>query len=155
MAVPLPASQTFTVYSNQKYTDIIYQYGLAHESSTRSAAYYQDAYRNNQNYLTYNTIQNVFQTLRTTGSFARQLREVGPTNDVAIENVVLQMVTENPRISICATAQEVCISHIRVWRIINPEDLYPYKLTSTPEQLPGDVEHHMFFCNWFAQAQIM
>ncbi len=46
-----------------------------------------------QNYRTYNTIQN------TTGSFACQLGEVGPTNDVAIENAVLQMTAENPRIN--------------------------------------------------------
>ncbi len=38
-------------------------------------------------------------------------------------------------------AQELNISHVRVWRTINAECLYLYKVTSTPELLPGDVKH--------------
>ncbi len=64
---------------------------------------------------------------------------------MAIENGVLQMVAKNPRISIYAIAQELGISHARVWRIINADGLYPYKKTPTPELLPSDVEHYMFF----------
>ncbi len=64
-------------------------------------------------------------------------------------------VAKNPHVSICATTQEHGITHVRVWRIVNAEGLYPYKLTPTPELLPGDVEHRMFFCNWFIlQAQV-
>ncbi len=95
MAVSRPARQTFTVYSNQQYADMIYQCGPANGSCRCTAVYYRDAYFNCQNYATYNIIQKKFQKLPTTGSFVRQLREVGPTNDVGIENVVLQMVTEN------------------------------------------------------------
>ncbi len=114
MAVSGPARQTFTVYSNQEYADMIYQYGQVNKSSRHAAAYYRDAYPNHQNYLTYNTIQNMFQRLCTTSSFARQLQEVGPTNNEAVENAVLQMDAENPRISSCAIAQELSISHIPV-----------------------------------------
>ncbi len=53
--------------------------------------------------------------------------------------------TSVPHISIRAIAQELGISHVSVWRIVNAEGLYPYKLTSAPELLPSDVEHRMFY----------
>ncbi len=52
---------------------------------------------------------------------------------------------KNIRISNHAIAQELGIPYVQVWRIVNSEGLYPYKLTPTPELLSGDVEHSMFF----------
>ncbi len=85
--------------------------------------------------------------------FAHQLEEIRPTNNAAIENMMLQMVAKNLCINIRSIAQELSIfqfefrESLKAYIHINWHQHKNYFLVMS--------NITCFFCNWFIQGQII
>ncbi len=62
------------------------------------------------------------------------------------EERILELIQENPRISVREITRETGIPPTTVSQILNSNGMYPYHLTSVAEILPKDLERRLNFC---------
>lgn len=86
-----------------------------------------------------------------TGSVHRQatLDASRPTrHDDDLEDVVLDIFSSNPTRSTRASAQELGVNHVRVWRILNSHGQHPYHYQRVQSLTPSDYRSRVTFCRW-------
>lgn len=77
---------------------------------------------------------------------------VRPQRVVNVEQEILDIVEDNPRISTRQLARQVAVvSHQTVWRILREAQLYPYHVQKVQALLPTDHPLRTTFCEWLLQ----
>jgi hypothetical protein len=66
----------------------------------------------------------------------------------ALEEMVLDMVAQDPCRSTRGIARELGVEHRAVHLIFQDEDLYPYHYLQVQGLMPHDY-HHLQYCEWF------
>ena len=89
----------------------------------------------------------VYQTLRDTGTLPgiRIEAERHVNEGVDEEEGIIQMVQCSQRASTRRIARSLCVPHMRVWRTLHAEGMYPYHARHLR---PGDFVQRLEFCKW-------
>jgi len=83
----------------------------------------------------------VYQTLRDTGTL--------PGVRIAAERDVNEgFDEENPRASTRRIARRLRVPHMRVWRTLHAEGMYPYHVQRVQHLRPGDFAERLDLCKW-------
>jgi hypothetical protein len=67
----------------------------------------------------------------------------------ALEEMILDMVAQNPCHSTRGVAQELGVQHCSVHLILQDEDLYPYCYSRVQSLMPYEYHHCLQYCEWF------
>ncbi len=65
----------------------------------------------------------------------------------------MELIQENPHVSVREIARGTGIPLTTVWRILNSNGMYPYHLTPVATILPGDLERRLNFCHWMVEVE--
>lgn len=91
--------------------------------------------------------------LQATGTFNVSMVDTGVEKSVhrsvASEEDVLRRFEENPRTSTRAVGNEVDASKNYVWRVLNGEGKYPYRIQNVHELKPQDYPRRVDCSRWF------
>lgn len=144
-----------TTYTAEEYTDMHFLYGLASGSSSKAAKLYQAEYKNRR-HPTDKTFTNLHLRLSQTGCVFTETKERGCTeisdeDRVKLEEKILEMVQNNPRISTREIANRTGASRSDVWRILSDDELHPHHLLKVQHLLPEDFPRREEFCRWLHQ----
>jgi hypothetical protein len=66
----------------------------------------------------------------------------------ALEEMVLDIVAQNPCRSTRGIARELDVEHRTVHLILQDEDLYPYHYSRVQGLMPHDYHHRLQYCEW-------
>ncbi len=94
--------------------------------------------------------------LKELGCFYTTASEQPLRRSIEDKERILELIQENPRMSVQEIAREIHIPPTTVWQILNSNRLYPYHLTPmTPVAtiLPGDLERRPNFCQWMVEVE--
>jgi len=148
----LGASVTFTIpfrFSVAEYADMIYVYGFCDGNSVQAVAEYQQRFPNRR-IPTQRMFTGVYQTLRDTGTLpgVHIAAECDVNEGVDEDEGIVQMVQTSPRASTRRFARHLRVPHMRVWRTLHAEGLYPYHMQRVQHLGPGDFAARLEFCKW-------
>lgn len=110
--------------------------------------------RQHPNFKTFTAVHN---RLRETGTFKFNMADTGRdrlVRDVQLEEDVLQMFERNPSTSTRVVGRELGCGKSTVWRILNGEGLYPFKLQKVQALKPADYPRRVDFSRWFLHMDI-
>lgn len=95
------------------------------------------------------------QRLLERGTVYKQPSEVGPARqNVNVDELVLNMVEDNPQISSRQLASEVGVSQWKVLSILHENQFHPYHFTQVQALEPQDYAPRIQFCRWLLNADI-
>jgi len=64
------------------------------------------------------------------------------------EDGIVQMVQSSPRASTRRIARRLHVSHMRVWRTLHAEGMYPYHVQRVQHLGTDDFTERLEFCQW-------
>lgn len=138
-------------YSNEEQTDMHFCYGLANGVSLQARRLYGERFPRRR-LPDARTFDSVHRRLRANGSFHTQNHaDAGrnnPAGNIDLVGYVLDRVRRDPDISTRHLATELQVSHMRIWRILHTNGLYPYHLQRVQALYANDREPRLEFCNW-------
>jgi hypothetical protein len=70
-----------------------------------------------------------------------------------LEEMVLDMVAQNPCHSTRGISRELGVEHSVVNLILQAEDLYPYHCSRIQNLMPHDYHHRLQYCEWLLRGQ--
>ena len=128
---------------------MIYVYGFCDSNSVHAVAEYQQHFRNHR-IPTRRLFTRVYQTLWDTGTLpgVRTTAERDVNEGIDEEEGIVQMVQSSPRASTRRIARRLRVPHIRVWRTLHAEGMYPYHMERVQHLGPGDFAERLEFCKW-------
>lgn len=132
-------------YSSQHIADIHFVYGLCNGSANRAVVEYARRFPNRR---TPNARTFVRIHLRLAENGIRRLgNERTRVLSLQDEHEILQMITQDPSLSIRRIANRLSLSKWAVWRILKREGLHPYHFRRVQEILEPDYVRAIF-CSW-------
>lgn len=142
-------------FTNQEYADIHFIYGLADGNAAEAQRLYAERFPDRRMPDT-RVFSSVHRRLCESGCFKKPLREVGRAGlrDVAEEERILELVTEDPTTSSRRLARETGVSKTRVLRILSKNNFRPYHLTPVQELEERDYVARTNFCRWLLNKDI-
>lgn len=134
-------------YSLQERTDMILIIGECQENCFLASRVYAQKYPN-RNHPDKRVFEKLLCRFRATGSVAYTKRH--KTTIISEENefAVLEAVVEEPHNSTRKIAQELDISHMSVFRILEKYNYHPYHLQHHQQLYAGDYDRRVDFCLW-------
>ncbi len=127
-------------------------YGLAEGNGNDISQMYREKYPNRR-HPSPKVIQDMFSHLKKLGCFNATVSEQPLRRSIEDEERILELIQENPRMSVREVAREIGIPPTTVWRILNSNGMYPYHLTLVSTILPGDLEHRQNSCQWMVEVE--
>lgn len=137
-------------YSFEEMADMHFMYGRANGNACQARRLYADSFPGRVLPCT-ETFTNLHRRLCERGSFAISKHDCGrsrTTRSVENEERILQVVAENPRISVRRTAIQEGIPKSTVWEIIHDQLLYPYHFQRVQALKPEDLARRIHYCQW-------
>ena len=127
---------------------MIYVYGFCDGNSVLAVAEYQRRFPNRR-IPNRRVFIGVYQTLRDTGRLpgVRVSAERGVNEGINEEGIV-RMVYRSPRASTRRIARRLRVPHMRVWRTLHAEGMYPYHVQRVQHLAPGDFAQRLKFYEW-------
>lgn len=141
------------VFTNAEMTDMVLMYGRALGNGLRAQRLYRAAFplRRLPDHRTFSAI---VQRLRETGNLRPNSADRGRDRTVRVldaEPNILNLVEENPGISVRRLSYRVGVSPFVVWRTLNEQGLYPYHIQRVQALKPADLPRRVRFCDWLLQ----
>lgn len=140
-------------YSFAEQADMIFMYGRANGNGREAARLYQEMFPRRQQ-PNHKTFAAVFQRLRQSGMLFPFAGDRGRKRDVRtphVEENILQLVFEDPSVSIREMTSRTQVSRMSIWRVLNEQLLHPYHLQRVQGLTPADFPARVNFCRWFVQ----
>lgn len=141
------------IYSNEELADIHYMYGFCDGNARAAAREYALRYPNRQppNRRTFSETHRRFRE----GTLFTQMERPGnEQHDVAVEELILDAVNENPTTSTRRIAAQVGVPHTKVWRVLHKGKKHPFHFTPVQELLPADLPLRVNFCREMLQRDV-
>jgi len=141
-------------FSFAEYADMIYVYGFCDGNSVQAVAEYQQLFPNRR-IPTRRVCTRVYQTFRDTGTHPGVCIAVerDVNEGVDEEEDIVQMVQSSPRASTRRIARCLRVPHMRVWRTLHAEGMYPYHVQREQHLGPGDFAERLEFCKWLNDSR--
>ncbi|KAL4084896.1 hypothetical protein QTP88_027767 [Uroleucon formosanum] len=133
-------------YTNIEYADIVFMLGLADGNGNLAARLWAERFPQRR-VPRPNTFLTTYRHLRETGN-VRPVNEVGRprfVRNVTNEELVLDLVHEDPELSVRRIALRTGISPSVVWRILHQNHMHPYHRQRVQELLPRDYPARLIF----------
>jgi len=136
-------------FSVAEYADMIYVYGFCDGNSVHAVAEYQRCFPNRR-IQARRVFTRVYQTLRDTGTLpsVRITAERVVNEGVDEEKGIVQMVQSSPCASMQRIARRLHVPHMRVWRTLHADGMYPYHVQRVQHLGPGSFAQRLEFCKW-------
>ena len=102
----------------------------------------------------HHTFTATVQHLRDNGEYRPQMTDRGRQRTgrtLAAEPEILNMVEENPSISVRRLSYRVGVSPFVVWRTLREQGLHPYHLQRVQALKEADLPRRITFCEWLLQ----
>lgn len=137
-------------YTNSELTDMVILYGEALGNAMGARRLYNERFpgRRLPNARTFTA---AVQHLRDFGEFNPRNHDRGrqrARDILEIEPQILDVVAEEPTISIRRLALRMGISTFIVWRTLHEQGLHPYHIQRVQALEPGDPPRRLVFCRW-------
>lgn len=104
-------------FSNREYADIHYIYGLCDGNALAAQRQYHIRFPG-RIVPSSQVFSRVHQRIMESGSVKKQRNEVGPAQNIAVEEQILDRVNENPRLSSRQLATEIGTSHTKILKVL-------------------------------------
>ncbi|KAL5233850.1 hypothetical protein ACI65C_001260 [Semiaphis heraclei] len=133
-------------YTNIEYADMVFMLGLADGSGNLSARLWAERFPQRR-VPRPNTFLTTYRRLSETGN-VRPVNELGRprlVRNVANEELVLDLVHEDPELGVRRIALRTGISPSVVWRILHQNHMDPYHRQRVQELLPRDYPSRLIF----------
>lgn len=138
-------------FTSSEYADMHYVYGFCSGNASESVREYIRRFPDRR-IPDRKTFIRVHQCLRENGRFPTNGRLVGNfMQDVGLEEVVLERVSEDPRISTRTLAREFGVSQTFVSKLLRKEGLHPFHFKRVQKLDPRDPPQRLQFCQWIRQ----
>lgn len=138
-------------YTNEELADIHYMYGFCDGNATAAALQYALRFPNRRppNRKTFSTTHRRFRegTLFTD-------RPGNEQHNVAVEELILDAVNENPTTSTRRIAVHVSVTQSKAWRVLHKDNQHPFHSTPVQELLPADLPLRVNFCREMLQRDV-
>ena len=133
-------------FTSQEYCDIIIAYGLAGGNARGAARIYAERFPRRARHPTGRQIFRIVQQLRETGCLVHNPGVGVRRYRVRNEEEILQVIYENPGMSVRRLAQNTGVSRDTVHRILRVNGLHPFHYQRVQQQLPRDAQQRVNFC---------
>lgn len=139
-------------YSSGEYLDMIIAYGAAGENAAVAKRLYMEKFPQRQA-PSEGTILRLLNRARETGSLKPRSGHDGgrPHRRPNNEEVILEMVEDNPTLSTRTVARQTGSSQWFVWHTLKMQGLHPYHYQRVQGLIPGDYPLRQRFCEWFVR----
>lgn len=141
-------------YANREYADMHFVYGLCDGNALAAQRTYRLRFPERK-IPSSQVFTRLHQRLVESGSFQKQRNEVGPAQNIAVEEDILDRVNESPEISSRQVANEMGTSHTNVLRVLRKNNYHPYHYTKVQGLEPGDDARRIEFCRWLLNSDII
>lgn len=142
-------------YSNSEYTDMLLTLGECLGNSLAAVRRYSEKFPGRR-LPNRNTFLAVERRCRETGSFKPKKVNSGrprTTRTAEKEENILDMVFQEPSVSIRKLSQRANVSFCGTWEILKEQQLHPYHYTKVQELLPNDYQLRTDFCQLLEERQ--
>lgn len=136
------------MYSNFEYTDMLLTLGECLGNASAAVTRYAEKFPR-RNFPSKNTFRAIERRCRETGSVRPKKINSGrprTTRTINKENMILNLVDQNPTVSVRDVARQTNTSSSSTWRILKEQQLHPYHYRQVQELLPDDLPVRMDFC---------
>lgn len=137
-------------FSNSELTDMVMAYGAASGNASQARRLYSERFPGRR-VPNPRTFTNAVQHLRDFGKFNPNDHDRGRQRSgavIEIEPEILDVVAEEPNISIRRLALRMGVSTFIVWRTLREQGLHPYHIQRVQALEPGDPPRRLAFCHW-------
>lgn len=133
-------------YTPLEYANMHYIYGECRGNANQAAALYRERYPNNRHpdYRVFIRVHNAYSEGRIPGSGVGGASEGRPR--ISNDEAVLNIVNEDPSISVRVLSRRAGMSTRTVHRILKRHELYPYHFQRVQTLLPRDYPLRVAFC---------
>lgn len=141
------------VYTNLELTDMVLMYGRAMGNAREAQRLYQETFPGRA-VPDHHTFTATVQRLRETGTFRPQTVNRGRQRTARVldaEPEILNIVEENPSISVRRLSYRVGVSPFIVWRTLKEQGLHPYHLQRVQALKQEDLPRRVRFCEWLLE----
>ncbi|KAJ3665938.1 hypothetical protein Zmor_001402 [Zophobas morio] len=141
------------VYTNAELTDMVLLYGRALGNAREAQRLYRETFPG-RIVPDHHTFTATVQHLRDNGEYRPQMTDRGRQRTgrtLAAELEILNMVEENPSISVRRLSYRVGVSPFVVWRTLREQGLHPYHLQRVQALKEADLPRRITFCEWLLQ----
>lgn len=133
-----------------------YFYGMARGSARGAARLYAEHFPDRQcpNHQTFSAVHH---RLKETGTFKVNMSDTGrdrSVRDVEFEELVLDRFEADPSVSTRVVGNELGSSKNTVWRVLQGENLYPYRPQKVQALKPEDFPRRVNCARWFLEKDI-
>lgn len=138
------------VYTHQEYADIVYVYGLCDGNATAAVLAYQARFPNRR-IPSAQVFSRAYWQISQSGQLpsACVKKENAQRQEQAqVQDMIIDIVDENPRLSTRRIAAQLDVNHMKVWRTLHKECLYPYHDQGVQHLEPQDLAPRLNLCNW-------
>lgn len=132
-------------FTNEEKAHMILALGAADGNKRKAAQIYQEWHPGDR--VSPNTVLNVYNTLRQTGTFRKKRRQNETVNEDQ-EADVLAFMAANPHASVRDVSGQVTASKSTVWRILSKANMHPYHVQLHQRLEPRDLQSRLEFANW-------
>lgn len=132
-------------FSNREYAEMHFVYGLCDGNASAAQREYRVRFPD-RNIPSPQVFTRLHQRLVESGSVQKQHNEVGPAQDVYVDEEILHRVEEDPEISSRKLAAAIGVSKTKVLKTLHKNKLYPYHFTKVQGLEPGDYATRRDFC---------
>ncbi|KAJ3649509.1 hypothetical protein Zmor_021249 [Zophobas morio] len=132
---------------------MVLMYGQALGNSLEARRLYQEAFPERR-LPNHKTFANVVQRLRENGKFQPRFSDRGrerTERTLDAEEEILNVVENDPGISIRRLSYRVGVSPFVVWRTLHEQGLHPYHVQRVQHLKPEDLARRVRFCEWLCQ----
>lgn len=136
------------MYSNVEYTDMLLTLGECLGNSSAAVTRYSEKFPR-RNLPSKNTFRAVERRCRETGNVnPKKINSGRPrtTRNVNKEIIILNLVDQDPTVSVRNMARQTNTSSSSTWRILKEQQLHPYHYRQVQELLPDDLPIRVDFC---------
>lgn len=137
------------IYTPQEYSNMHYIYGECSGNASAAATLYRERYPNarHPDYRVFTRVHQAYSEGRIPGTGVGGPRSRGRPHNPVTEEIVLDMVEEDPSISMPDIERRTGISKSTAHRIVKKFKLHPYHVTRVQTLLPRDYQARIVFCN--------
>lgn len=141
-------------FTSREYAEMHFVYGFCDGNARAAQREYRARYPNRR-VPSPEVFSRLHLRLLERGTVFKQRNEVGPVrHNVNTEELVLNMVEENPQISSRQVANDVGVSQWKVLSILHKNQFHPYHFIEVQGLEPQDYVPRVQFCRWLLNADI-
>lgn len=137
-------------FSTREYHDMLLIYGESQGNSRGAVRLYNERYPNRRQ-PNCRTFVSVSQRLLENGSVIPKKTSGRNRTDrvLAVEDDILDIVAQNPTVSVRSIARQVNVGRTSVHRTLKEQLLHPYHIQRVQDLHQGDFARRLQFCTWF------